>query len=485
MFKPSVVLIAPSVKESLRYGVSDGINMTMSLNFGTYPPLGLCYLAGKLLQEGITVHIIDVDAEGLSSEGVIEKTVSLKPGIIGISSMSFTFLYALALAKSLKCKLDVPVVIGGNHVSLYPAEVLSHGCFDIGVVGEGEQTFFEVVRAINIDTLHNLGERLHNIRGLVFRGGDNRVIQTQPREFIANLDELPYPAVELLNIKRYCGCNLKNPYMTMMTSRGCPFKCYFCSKAPWGDTHRYHSAERVVSEVERLINEFGIRSIDFFDDTFTIDRGRVLKIAKLIKQRGLHFDFGVMTRADLVDKEIVASLKDAGCKIMAIGVESGSQKILGKLNKNLGLDKIRDAFRWANKKGIRTVGFFMIGNPAETMDEINETLRFIRQINADWFKANILIPYPGSRLYRSMLENGELREDYWRKLTLEAIPKPPPLANKTIDSRKLRKVRNYIQLMPYLRLKSNVFKLSKIKSFDDIKRSLCNMAASVIGIGNN
>lgn len=465
-----VLLISPSIRKSLSYGIPDGISKGMSKNFGLYPWLGLCYIAACLCRDGISVEMIDMDAENLSQDQVVEKIKILRPKVVGISSMSFTFLLALELAKKIKKNMNTTIVLGGNHVSIYPQEVISHDCIDVGVIGEGEITFIELVKVLKSKALVDAGEDLQKINGIIYKTG-KQIVTTKARKFVDNLDILPYPAVDLLKIERYYGCNHNRPYLTMVTSRGCLHRCSFCSKQPWNLSFRMFSAERIVSEIEFYINRLGVKAIDFFDDTFTFDQGRLVQVINLIKAKNIKFDFGFMTRVDKVNKKLLLDLKEIGCKIVSFGVESGSPRILNILNKDITISQIKDAFRWANEAKISTVGFFMVGNPGETMEDVNQTKKLIKELDIDYIKANILIPYPGSRLYDDMLNKGEIEEDYWKKITLTGKCTSVLLANRQIIKQKLIKIRNFINYMPYLRWKSNIFKIKKVKSIHDIKRT--------------
>jgi radical SAM superfamily enzyme YgiQ (UPF0313 family) len=413
---------------------------------------------------------MDMEAENLSKDQAVKEIEKMQPGIIGISSMSFTFLYTLELAKKIKQKMDVSIVFGGNHVSIYPREVISHSCIDIVVIGEGELTFLELVKVLENKKPVQVCEGLRKVNGIIFKSG-GRTITTEPRKFIGNLDDLPYPAVDLLKLERYYGCNHSRPYMTVITSRGCPYQCSFCSKQPWGLSFRKHSAERIVDEIEYYVKRLGIKAIDFFDDTLTSDQNRIAQIINLVKKRKIKFEFGLLTRADLVSQKLLVGLREIGCRIISFGVESGVPRILKILNKEISIAKVKDAFRWANKAGISTVGFFMVGNPSETREEIKQTIKLVKELNADYVKANILIPYPGSKLYEGMLKEGRLNEDFWRKVTLTGKSASTPLFNGDIPRRQLIRFRNYINYTPYLRWRSNIFKFKKVKSVYDIKRT--------------
>jgi len=473
----NILLIAPSIRASLSGGLNDGMPRNISKSFGFYPHLGICYIAAVLRKNGFSVRIIDLNAEQFSRRELMEEIRKAGPGLIGISSMTFTFLQALELARQIKANFSVPVVLGGNHVSIYPRETAGHGCVDLGVVGEGEETFLEVANLLKDKKIEDSLPELEKIKGIVFKSAGKTVL-TAPRPFLPDLDNLPFPAIDLLKAEKYYGCNLPVPYMTMITARGCPYDCVFCSKYPWGQGVRYNSAARVVDEIERLVKGLGVKAIDFFDDTFIFQKKRVGEMAELIGQRKLSFEFGITTRVNTVDREILRKLKSMGCRTIAYGVESGDLGVLKKLDKRITVEQVKNAFKLAEEAGINTVGFFMVGNPSETEEGIRNTIRLIRRIGADYFIANVLVPYPGSRLYDNLLESGELKEDYWRKLTIEGRAGPTPLANNAVGRDKLIAMRNRINRMPYLRLKSNILKFSKVRSLADIKRSFNILRAS-------
>ncbi|HNW38887.1 MAG TPA: radical SAM protein [Candidatus Omnitrophota bacterium] len=473
----NILLIAPSIRISLSGHLNDGMPKRISKNFGVYPHLGLCYLAASLRKNNFKVQIIDLNVEKISAQELFSIIQKTNPGLIGISNMTFTFLQALDLARQIKSNFQIPIIFGGNHVSIYPREVISHDCVDIGVIGEGELTILEIANLLKDKKITQAGQELERIKGIVFKAGTQTIV-TGPREFISDLDQLPFPAVDLLKSNKYYGCNLATPYMTMITARGCPYACSFCSKYPWGQQVRYNSAKRVVDEIEYLVKNLGVKAIDFFDDTFIFNKSRIEEMADLIQERKIRIEFGITTRVNTVNKEILNKLKLMGCKTIAYGVESGDPEVLGRIDKKITIDQIRAAFKWAGQAGINTVGFFLVGNPLETEKEIKNTIKLIKGLNADYFIANVLVPYPGSRLYDDLLKSGDLKEDYWRKLTLEGKAKPTPLANTKVSQARLIKMRNYINRMPYLRWRSNILKFKKIKSFSDIKRSLNTLRAS-------
>jgi anaerobic magnesium-protoporphyrin IX monomethyl ester cyclase len=474
-----IVLVAPSIKQSLSGMLPDGIPKNVSKHLGVYPHLGICSIAAVLSKNNIETHIVDIDGQGLSKGQAVNAIKKLNPDIIGITSMTFTFLYALSLAQEIKRLTNAPVVFGGNHVTIYPEETLKHSCVDIVVIGEGENTFLELVEVFKTKNIEDGKIDLKKIRGIAFKENGKSIVNP-PREFIKDLDILPQPAYGLLSNMKYYGCNVRTPYMLMVTSRGCPAQCTFCCKEPWGSSIRYQSPKRVVSELEFLVKGAGIKGIDFFDDTFTLDRARIMEITDLIRQKQLNFEFSFLTRADCVDKELLKALKDSGCIIIAFGIETGSRRILEKLNKGIAYEQIRTAFKMVEEAGIRTVGGFTVGNPTETREDIYQTVNLIKSVKIDFVKANILIPYPGSFLYKEMLKSGLLEHDYWRQMTIDGfVSTRPPLANNIIPKTELIRLRNMINRIPYLRNRSNILKFNKIRLTADIKRSFSIIKASL------
>jgi len=338
-----IVLVAPSIKKSLSGMLPDGIPKSVSKHLGIYPHLGICYIAAVLRRNNLEVQIIDIDGQGLSLQQAINEIIKYDPDIIGITSMTFTFLYALDLAKEIKKVTNKPIIFGGNHVTIYPKETLKHPCVDMVVIGEGENTFLEVVNALENKTIAQAQIDLEKISGIAFRE-NGQIKVTLPRKFIQDLDTLPYPAYELLKNMNYYGCNVSTPYMLMLTSRGCSGQCTFCCKEPWGFQVRYQSPKRVADELEFLVKGLGIKGVDFFDDTFTLNQDRIMEITSLIRQRQIKFEFSFLTRVDCVNKELLQELKESGCIILAFGIETGSPRILDKLNKRVTLQQIKRAY---------------------------------------------------------------------------------------------------------------------------------------------
>ncbi|MDP2909882.1 MAG: radical SAM protein, partial [bacterium] len=303
------------------------------------------------------------------------------------------------------------IVLGGPHVHLFPKETAGLKEVDFVIRGEGEIPFLSLLEA-----LEERGQ-LSQVKGLVYKN-KGEIIENPVGDFIENLDELPYPARELLPVKKYSSIlGAGRIVTTMFTSRGCPFQCAFCDRPHLGKKFRARSAQSVVDEMGVCL-DLGIEEILIYDDTFTVDRRRVLDICGEIAKRGLKFVWDIRARVDTVDEEVLSALKKAGCQRIHFGVESGTEKILEVLNKKITLGQIEKAFKLAKAAGIETLAYFMIGAPTETKEDIYQTINFAKKLNPDFVHITILTPYPATVIYRQALEQGVIKNDYWREFAL-------------------------------------------------------------------
>lgn len=465
-----IVLINSSVKRGMAYGLDDGMPKGLMKYLGGYQPLGICYIAAYLRKNGFNdLTLIDAEAEDLAIPEVVKRLYILKPAIVGISTLSFSFLYTLDLARAIKTALpDTLIIVGGSHVDIYPYEVLKHKCFDIGVIGEGEITFLEIVKIFHNNS--NFLECLSEIAGIIYRK-DDRIIFNKPREIIRNIDYLPFPARDLLNIKNYYQNYLPNPFISLLSSRGCPYCCTYCCRTEWNKILRFHSPGYVVEEIEYCIKRFKARSFQFFDDTFTVNKERVLKICELIKKRNLKIKFLILTRVDLVDRDIIFALKRAGCECISFGCESGDQFILDKMHKGYRIAQIKKAFALCREADVDVVAYFLLGHPDEGKKNLMNTIKLIKETKPRWCKANIFTLYPASSLYNEMVNKGEII-DYWRMMTVEGKVFRQPHINKYLSRRELEDYQTYINLIPYFRIKSNLFHFRRIRKPHNVLWSL-------------
>ncbi len=375
-----------------------------------YPPLGILSIAAFLRTNRYDIDVIDADINNQSFQDIENYIRQYQPTIVGITMTTLQCKTVFSLSELIKIKFpEVVIVVGGVHPSALKAEILKQ-CphIDIVVIGEGEQTFLELLR-----TIENQGS-LDSVDGICYQ--DSGMIRTtRPRKFIENLDSLPFPAFDLVSpISKYPGPYpvQSRPTIHIMASRGCPFGCQFCSNPIWGKKVRFHSPEYILKEIEWLQTTFHVHEIFFQDDTFNLNRAWVEKICNGIISRGLNkncvFKAPFRANNNLVSPELLNLLKHAGFWMIFYGVESGDSMVLKSINKNISLDELQRAFYLTKRAGIRTYASFMIGNLNETHSSIQNTIHFAKKIDPDYFGFAVTMPYPGSPLYEILEENHQI-----------------------------------------------------------------------------
>lgn len=378
---------------------------------GAYPPLGLLYVAAYLEQNSRhTVEILDTILDRLTYEEIEEEIRRRKPGLVGIQAMTFTLIDAALTAQAVK-RIDpsIPVIFGGPHVYIYPQETLKIPEVDYIVVGEGEVTFTQLVEALNES------RDLASVPGIGYRDFSGEIKLTPLVPLNQHLDDLPMPARHLVPQDRYYSVLAKEtPITTMMTSRGCPMQCIFCDRPHLGKQFRYRSPESVVAEMESC-EKMGIKEIFVYDDTFTIRRDRVIEICRQKIERGLQIKWDIRAHINTMSDEVLDALAAAGCHRVHYGVESGTKEITKILKKGIDLDRTREIFTKTKRRGITTLGYFMIGNPTETREQAMETIEFARRLDADFIHLSVATPFPATELYRLGFQSGLYQHDYWRE----------------------------------------------------------------------
>lgn len=362
------------------------------------PPLGLACVAGALRAAGHEVRIVDAAVLPRWQAGLDALVSAWRPQAAGISASSAVLGPAFAVAARIKeGDPSVAVILGGVHATLFPAEVLREGVVDFAVHGEGERTAVELLAAV---AGH---EPLDRIPGIAFReGGRPRVNGMRPP--IANLDDLPLPAYDLLPMGSYSTpFSATGTVISMVTSRGCPYPCTFCDAfVVHGRKYRAQSAERVVAEIGHLVREHGVREVLFKDSEFTLDRDRVERFCELMVAAGPPVTWTCSARVDRVDAPLLCRMAAAGCRVIQFGVESADPAVLAALKKGIPAEKVREAFRSARAAEIETVANLMVGSPGETRGSIEATRRLIREIRPDHLNVQILVAYPGTELHQTL-----------------------------------------------------------------------------------
>jgi len=444
------------------------------------PPLGLAYIAAVLEKHGNKVKIIDgpvlTTRKDYDYNELRTDIESFQPDIIGVTATSPQIkdaINTIDLAKEIN--KDIITFLGGPHITALPKILSKIENLDFGIYGEGEFTFLDIIKRIEKK------EKLEGLNGLIWR--ENNEVKYLLREHIKDLDTLPFPARHLLPMELYrpSPANYRRlPATQIMTSRGCPYSCVFCHKPIFGKQFRPHSAKRVLDEIEHLITKYGIKDIQIFDDTFTMNKERAEEICKGIIERKLDIVWNCMTRIDRVDPDLLKIMKRAGCYEIGYGVESGSERILKLIKKYTSKDAIKKAFEWTKEEDIEIRAFFMIGFPTETREDILETISFAKELNPDIAQFMVTTPYPDTELWELCKQYGEINIGDWSNFTFYAPQSAPftpfSLKKDEIDELYSKAIKSF-----YLRPRFVLNQLLKIRSFPDVKRKLI-AAKAVLGM---
>jgi anaerobic magnesium-protoporphyrin IX monomethyl ester cyclase len=369
-----------------------------------FPSLGLGYLAAVLEKNNYLVDVIDCQTVGFTYEEFKNEIGKRKPDVVGITSTILTYKSALRIAKiSKEMHSKCVTVVGGPHVSFWDMEALQE-CpqLDIVVRKEGEYTLLELVERLGA------GKDYYDVLGTTCRK-NNEIKRNPDRPFIENLDELPFPARHFWPIE--CLQKYGTMIFTLVSSRGCVQLCSFCIEVrAHGRRHRVRSPRNVVDELEFLCKTYNAKYFAFLDDAFTIDKRRVAEICEEIEKRKLKIKWACETRVDMVTKELLTKMKEAGCADIWFGIESGSKKVLDSIKKGITPEQTKIAFKWAREVGIKPNPNVILGVPGETKETAWESIRFVQKLVPDYLGCyTVATPYPGTPMYDYVREKGWLR----------------------------------------------------------------------------
>lgn len=432
-------------------------------NNDTHPPMGLAYLASYLLRDipDISIRIIDSCFNNIREELFKENF-----DLVGISAMTIEYGDALKLARQIKEEKNIPIIIGGVHISTLP--ISFKDCFDLGIISEGEQTFTEVIKSFVKFKKLNYSD-LMNIDGLVFYK-NNTIHVTQTRKFIEPLDSIPLPAWSLVN-KNYFR---KKALVTfgefgrhgvILTSRGCPYNCVFCSTRKFWYKVRFHTPEYVIKQISDLATNYKVSHIQIWDDLFVSNIVRLKEIVALFESSGLKgkVKFNCQPRANLINNEICELLKRMDCNIVLFGFESGSDRMLKYLKGgNVTVEQNQYAIKTCVKHGLKVQGSVIFGSPTETLEDMKKTLNFIDFAHANganriW--SFVMTPFPATEMWEIAKARNAVNDDMdWGLLSHDAL-KNPLLLDPSVEKDKFREI--FLQG----RRKLNRFKWNKVVSF--------------------
>lgn len=404
--KLKVLLINPPNSQQERYGKLSDIGTL-------YPPLGLAYVAA-VAERQADVKVLDSEAMNYTYEDIAQFARQFKPDLVGMPTYCTTVSRCYAVAKILKREnSNTKIVLGGAQATLEPNKTISDENVDFVIYGEGETPFEDLIIC-----LKNKGN-LSKIKGLVWKN-KGKIVINKPQDLIRDLDSMPMPARHLFPMEKYhSSANLRGVRtLNLMTSRGCPYRCAYCAGGLiFGKSFRYYSTDRVIAEIKELTEKYHADDIQFFDETFTANRQRVIDLCNKIIESKLDIEWSCFTRVNLVDKELLTKMKEAGCYQVFYGLESGVQRLLDLVNKDITLAQSRNAMKITREVGIETWVSFMINLPSETKEESQQTINFAIEVDPTFIQFPITTPYPGTKLRELAKQYGTILTDNFDEYT--------------------------------------------------------------------
>jgi len=362
-----------------------------------FPPLELIGLAAIARENfKFNIELIDAIAENLNREEVEVKAKEFEPDIIvsilGLECIEEDCNEVTSLKKRFP---SAKIIVFGHYATQFPIEVIKKSNADFLILGEPDFIFLNVLEKLTSN------QPLDEVSGIVIKKLNGEIIQQGDDKRIPNPNELPHPAYDILPVDKYYEPVLPRPYSMIQTARGCPYPCSFCVKS-YGQKLTIQSPERVVDEIASLVENYGIKSLRIIDDTFTVNKRRVIQICKELVNRKFNLKWCCLSRTDNLTDEMLFWMKKAGCTRIYFGLESGSQRILDLYQKNINVEEAIETLLLCRKHGIETTGFFMSGFPEETDEDFNKSIDFAIKAQLTFASVNPLTPYPGTSLYERL-----------------------------------------------------------------------------------
>ncbi len=461
----NIILIRPPETYRFYCDVPEKVESSV----GCFPSLGIMYIASYLEQTvNVRVNILDMNAEKTSQSKLRSYITQKRPELIGIQTTSYTYIDALFIAKLIK-QVDpaIKVVLGGVQPTMFPVETLMQANVDFIIAGEAELSFAELVKLLDSP------DQWDNIEGLGYKLKNDEPRISKKRGYIKDLDTLPFPARYLTKYKKYYSVLAeKKPITSIISSRGCPFRCTFCDRPRLDPIYRPRKIGSVIAELNQCV-EMGIREFSFYDNTFTVDRKRTMLLCKEIIKNKLDINFDIKTRTDCVDKSILSKLSKTGCKRIYYGIESSNQENLNTVNKNNNMHSIKKAIKLTKQAGINILAYYMIGLPGETRKNIFETIKFAKELNTDYALFSIFTPLPSTQVYEEALENEFYEEDFWRSFAKNPNQDfKPKLWTEFMNEKELNKLETKAYNSFYYRPEYFINRLLKIKTLHEFRTQI-------------
>jgi anaerobic magnesium-protoporphyrin IX monomethyl ester cyclase len=434
------------------------------------PPLGLITLSAFLLEKGYNTLIFDLNVEIESNQEIaafinnLNEEYNLDKVVFGISFLTPYVYSSYEIAKQLKSFFPENLIVGGGaHATFLPEELLNSNLIDIVVRGEGEYSLFDIIT----------NKKLENIEGISYKAninGKSKNVHNPDRERIKDIDSLPFPSYHQLKMDEYkpiLGSNRKSPVANIITARGCPGKCFFCCKT-FGNKVSFKSPENIIAEIKLLIRDYGVKHINIYDDTFTLNKKRVIEFCDLLIEENLKIEWTCFARIDTMDTQLLNKMKEAGCYQVMYGVENFNQDILDSLAKGFKVEKIQEVIDQTRKAGIITRVSVMVGNTYDTWDTYKNNIKALKKLKPDILVSSIYTPIPGSKLFEWALENDRLLTHDWSKFAgNNSVMKLDYLTQKDVVKQYQRIYSDYYYNLPYF-----FRRIKRIRSFTELKNTI-------------
>ncbi|MEX2680159.1 MAG: radical SAM protein [Candidatus Sigynarchaeota archaeon] len=444
------------------------------------PPLGLGYLAAFLEKHGYEVRIWD----GFYEKGGMAEILQIarEYDVLGIHVLTSFAIRAYGFAQQLKKRYpEKPIVVGGCHVSALPLEAIEKDYIDYVVVGEGERSLLDLCDALETRDKTIIEKKLASMLGVYYknRTGTNKekmILFNGNRPLIQDLDEIPFPARHLFNWNLYKSSEARKSStkkdMAILTSRGCPFQCSYCAKDVTGYKVRYFSIPRVIEEIKHLIERYGIEELSIWDETFTLQRNRIIEFCNALEKENLNISWTCSSRVDKVDLELLRMMKRHGCNLIAYGIESGNDAILKNTMKGVNKAISRKAIDMTKKAGIPIRGYFMIGLWGDTVETIKDTINFACELDPDIATFSMMVPLPNTLDYTRACQQANFEKEYWKNRNFPEFNFliDPIFVPDTLSKEQLVKLHKFAYRKFYFRPKFLIRQLKTIRSLDGIRR---------------
>ncbi len=466
MIKKKILLINPPQEYNVKVGIEDDFIEII----GYYPPLGLLYIATILKNSGFEVKILDCVPMRIGYPELKKEIAKFSPYMVGITTYTMS-MHDVLLSVNITKEINpnIITVLGGHHPTLYPKESLRYKNVDYIVHGEGEEVMLELLEALENNASP---EELVKIKGLgLFR--NNKEYLNPIKAYVKDLDTLPIPDRSFLPSDIYISIVGKNKMLaTVMSSRGCPFKCTFCFTP--NKSYRSRSNENIIEEIKYL-TELGFKEVFFFDDLFALQSKKVVEFAKDLQKHNIKIDWSFRGRIGSITQELVTEVKKSGLHRIQFGIESGMDKTLKRIKKGNTTQEIRTVIKMCKKAGIQTIGNFIIGLPDETKDDIERTLKFSRSISLTYAQYSILMPFPFTAIYNEALREGIISYDFWQEFVDDPIGRSQSFEmqywEKDVELEFLfKKVKQAFKKF-YFRPVTIINKLKEIENFQEFKNA--------------